>query len=144
MLQLYAANTFLQDEKEKQAAEDALKATTTSLTFQTRQLTERLEKSDAEHVQVASELVHLKVRNHQLSDENESLKVQVAELQTIIQAQPGEVEDRLRQEMDRIMKRNIEVQNENRSLEESCTEMERELVLAKLMHAEVSCFTAFH
>lgn len=90
--------------------------------------------------QMASELVRTKVTNQQLADENESLKMQVAELQTIIQAQPGEVENRLRHEMDRIMKRNIEVQNENRALEESCTEMEGELIKAKLSHAEVSTF----
>lgn len=89
-------------------------------------------------MQVASELVHTKVANQKLRDENESLKMRVTELQTIVEAQPGEVEDRLRQEMDRIMQRNIEVQNENRALEESTAEMEGELVRAKLSHAEVS------
>jgi len=49
-----------------------------------------------------------------------------------VQAQPGEVEGKLRGEMERIMKRNIEVQNENRALEEGCAEMEGELVKAKL------------
>ena len=64
--------------------------------------------------------------------------MRVAELQVIVEGQPGEVEARLRQEMDRIMQRNIEVQNENRALEESTAEMEGELVRTKLQHAEVS------
>lgn len=126
------------DEKEKLAAEEAIRASNTSLTLQARSLHERCEKSDAEHVQIASELVRTKVENQRLMDDNESLQGRIKELQGIVQAQPGEVEDKLRQEMDRIMKRNIEVQNENRALEESTVEMEQELVSAKLKHAEVS------
>ena len=64
--------------------------------------------------------------------------MQVAELQSIVESQPAEVEGRLRQEMDRIMQRNIEVQNENRALEEGVEEMERELVKAKVEWAEMS------
>jgi len=66
--------------------------------------------------------------------------MQVQQLQTIVDAQPKEVEDRLREEMERIMTRNIEVQNENRSLEESTTEMEKELVSAKMQWAEVCLY----
>ena len=44
----------------------------------------------------------------------------------------------MRQEMDRIMQRNIEVQNENRALEEGVEEMEQELVKAKVEKAEMS------
>lgn len=42
----------MQEEKEKQAAEEALKSTNTSLGSQVRSLEERVEKSDTEHVQV--------------------------------------------------------------------------------------------
>lgn len=126
-----------QEDQDRQAAEEAIKASNASLTQRVRQLQERCELSDAEHVQMASELVRTKVENQRLSDENESLQIRIRELQDIVQAQPGEVEDKLRQEMDRIMQRNIEVQNENRALEESTAEMEGELVRAKMMHAEI-------
>lgn len=56
----------------------------------------------------------------------------------MIDKQPEEVEAKLKAEMDRIMQRNIEVQNENRALKEEMDEMERELVNAKMSHAEVS------
>lgn len=125
--------------RETTAAADALRTANTTFSAQNRTLNARLQTSDAEHVEVASELVRIKVFNQQVSDENESLKVQVKQLQDIVEAQPGEIEDRLRQEMDRIMKRNIEVQNENRALEEGVAEMERELVAAKMEVAEV-CF----
>lgn len=87
---------------------------------------------------MASEIVRIKVEDQRLSDENESLTTRVRELEEIVKAQPGEVEDKLRHEMDRIMQRNIEVQNENRALEESTAEMETELVNAKMQHAEIS------
>lgn len=127
------------EEKEKEAAEEALRTNNATLTQKVRALEERAEKSDHEHVDMASELVRTKVANQQLMDENESLKMQVQQLQTIVDAQPGEVEERLRSEMDRIMTRNIEVQNENRALEESTAEMEKALVEAKMRYAEV-CF----
>ncbi|KAK4954782.1 hypothetical protein LTR28_006166 [Elasticomyces elasticus] len=40
--------------------------------------------------------------------------------------------------MDGVMKRNIEVQNENRALEEAVQEMETELVGTKMMCATVN------
>jgi len=103
-----------------------------------RTLEEKAERNDLDHVAVASELVRTKVENQQLADANEALKMRVGELQAIVSAQPGEVEARLKQEMERIMQRNIEVQNENRHLEEATAEMEAELVKTKVLHAEVS------
>lgn len=148
----------MQETKEKQAAEEALRSSNLALSLRVRALEEQAEKHDGEHVivslhplppiphstthppniQLASDLVRTKVDNQRLLDDNESLRLQVAELQAIVAAQPGEVEGRLRQEMERIMQRNIEVQNENRHLEEQCSEMEGELVQTKLKHAEVS------
>ena len=55
----------------------------------------------------------------------------------MVDKQPAEVEQKLQTEMDRIMKRNLEVQNENRAMVEQMAEMEKELVTAKLSHAEV-------
>lgn len=54
-----------------------------------------------------------------------------------MQKQPKEIEDRLKDEMDRIMKRNLEVHNENQSLEDQMREMEMELVDTKMRFAEV-------
>lgn len=140
MLKVYTAEWHekTREEKARLAADEALRASNLTLTLQARQLSDRCEQSDAEHVQLASDLVRTKVENERLADENEALQTRVKELQAIVQAQPGEVEDKLRQEMDRIMKRNIEVQNENRALEDSQAEMEQALVETKLKHAEVS------
>lgn len=124
--------------EQEQAAElEGLRHTVATQAARIRLLEERAEKSDTEHVQLASELVRLKVENEELRDANESYKVEVEELKIVIDRQPAELEDKLRTEMERIMKRNIEVQNENRSMEEQMAEMEKDLVDTKLKWAEV-------
>ncbi|EGE79279.1 GTPase activating protein [Blastomyces dermatitidis ATCC 18188] len=125
-------------EKEQAAELEGLRHTVATQAARIRLLEERAEKSDTEHVQLASELVRLKVENEELRDANESYKVEVQELKIVIDRQPAELEETLRTEMDRIMKRNIEVQNENRAMEEQMAEMEKDLVDTKLKWAEMS------
>jgi Rab-GTPase-TBC domain-containing protein len=124
-------------ERERDTELETLRNQCISLTHKVRKLEERVEKSDAEHVQVASELVRTKVDNEALCDENESLKGQVEELKRVVAAQTEEVENRLRGEMDEVMKRNSEVHNANRALEEEKSEMERILVETKMQYAQV-------
>ncbi len=125
-------------EREREAELEALRSTNATLMLKVRSLEERTEKSDTEHVQMASELVRTKVENEELLDQNESLKMQVKELKLVVEKQPEEVEQRLKEEMDRIMARNLEVQNENRGLEEQMADMEKILVETKMQFAEVS------
>merc|ERR1711939_832330 len=103
---------------------ESLRTSTTTLTARVRELETRTQAQDSEHVTIASDLVNLKLENDKLLDENEGLKIEVEELRKIADAQPAEVEERLKEEMERIMQRNIEVQNENRSLKEECEELE--------------------
>lgn len=124
-------------EKEREVELEALRSANASLTLKVRSLEERTEKSDTEHVQMASELVRTKVENQELHDGIESLKGQTEELRSLVERQPEEVENRLKEEMERIMARNVEVQNENRSLEEQMADMEKVLVQTKMQFAEV-------
>ena len=124
-------------EREREVELETLRSTNASLALKVRSLEERTEKSDTEHVQMASELVRTKVENQELQDSVESLKGQTEELRSMVEKQPEEVEQRLKEEMDRIMKRNIEVQNENRALEEQIADMEKTLVETKMQFAEV-------
>jgi len=124
-------------EKDREAELESLRSANASLALKVRSLEERTEKSDSEHVQMASELVRTKVENQELHDSVESMKGQTEELRNLVERQPEEVEQRLKEEMDRIMKRNVEVQNENRSLEEQMADMEKVLVETKMQFAEV-------
>src|SRR6201992_654164 len=58
-------------EREREAELENLRSQCALLSTKVRKLEERVEKSDAEHVQVASELVRTKVDHEQLCDENE-------------------------------------------------------------------------
>ncbi|KAL5343732.1 rab-GTPase-TBC domain-containing protein [Aspergillus crustosus] len=127
----------VRSEKEREAELISLKHTVSTQSARIRLLEEQAETSDKEHVQLASEVVHLKVENEELSDLNDALKMQVKELKIVVDKQPAEVEQKLQTEMDRIMKRNLEVQNENRAMGEQTAEMEKELVAAKLNYAEI-------
>ena len=124
-------------ERDREIELETLRSTNASLALKVRSLEERTEKSDTEHVQMASELVRTKVENQELHDNVESLSGQTGELRSMVEKQPEEVEQRLKEEMDRIMKRNIEVQNENRALEEQIADMEKTLVETKMQFAEV-------
>ncbi|KAI4727149.1 RabGAP/TBC [Aureobasidium sp. EXF-10728] len=125
-------------EKDREIELESLKNENANLSTRVRKLELRTQQSDAEHVDLASSLVRTKVENDSLLDENESLKMQVEELRKMVDKQPQEVEDRLKGEMDKIMARNIEVQDENRGLEERLQEMEQELVGTKMMYAQMN------
>jgi hypothetical protein len=125
-------------EKDREIELESLRNENANLSNRVRKLELRTQQSDAEHVDLASSLVRTKVENDSLLDENESLKMQVEELRKMVDKQPQEVEDRLKGEMDKIMARNIEVQDSNRGLEEQVQEIEQELVGTKMMHAQVS------
>lgn len=125
-------------ERERESELENLRVNNINLNGKVKTLEERVQQSDAEHVNIAQDLVKCKVENDSLHDENEALKFKVQELQKMVDAQPAEVEEKLKEEMDRIMQRNIEVQNENRNLKEEMDEMEHELVNAKMAHAQVS------
>ncbi|KAM5446390.1 hypothetical protein MaudCBS49596_006649 [Microsporum audouinii] len=140
MIKTYTAEWEQKTRAEKELADELenYKHTISSQASRIRSLEEHAEKSDKEHVQIASELVRVKVENEELKDLNESMKVEVVELKAVVDKQPAELEEKLRTEMDRIMQRNIEVQNENRSMEEQMAEMEKDLVETKMKWAELS------
>lgn len=139
MLQSYSAewDSKTSADREREEQLESLRSNNAVLTLKVRSLEERAEKSDTEHVQMASELVRTKVVNQELQDANESLKGQVDELRSVVERQPEEIEQRLKAEMERIMTRNLEVQNENRALEEQMADMEKSLVETKMQYAEV-------
>lgn len=122
---------------------ETLRASNAHLTQRVRILEERAQQHDTEHVGIASDLVRLKVENDTLLDDNEGLKVRVKELEAIVDAQPAEVEEKLKEEMERILGRNGEVQGQNRVLREELDEVEREFVECRMRLAQVSFFLLF-
>lgn len=130
--------TSTRTEKARETELENLRTDCATKAAQIRSLEQRAEKSDAEHIELANELVRLKVDNSELQDRNESLNVQVEELRKVAESEAANVEERMRAGTEQVMQRNIEVQNENRHMEEQMTEMEKELVEIKMKYAEVS------
>ena len=141
ILKAYAADFAARArvEREREAEVEGLRAANASLALRIRALEARAEKSDADHVHMAGEMIRSKVETEELQARNGELRGEVAALRATVAGQPAEVEARLKAEMERIMSRNIEVQNENRALEEAMAEMEKDLVETKLRFAEVRC-----
>lgn len=131
-------------EKARETELENLRTDTATKAAQIRSLEKRAEKSDAEHVEIANELVKCKVENQDLIDENESLKGQVEELRKVAASEASNAEERLREVTEKVMQRNIEVQNENRHMEDQMAEMEKELVEMKMKYAEVSLHKLHH
>ncbi|KAK4967581.1 hypothetical protein LTR66_011917 [Elasticomyces elasticus] len=128
----------MQMDRDREGELETLRTANAALQLRCKTLEERAQQHDTEHVGLASELVRTKVDNEGLRDENEGLRMQVEEMRNVMAGLERGVEERMQREMDGVMKRNIEVQNENRALEEAVQEMETELVGTKMMCATVN------
>ncbi|MCJ1472012.1 GTPase-activating protein [Lambiella insularis] len=140
LLKAYTSDyeTRIRLEKEREAEFESLRSANASLASKIRSLEERTEKSDTDHVQMATEMIRSKMENEELRAMNKDLLSEIEDLKKVIASQPAEIEAKLTDEMDRIMSRNIEVQNENRALEEQMTDMERDLVETKMQFAQIN------
>jgi len=140
MLKAYQAEweEKMRAEREREAEIESLRAQNASYAIRLRKLEERLQQVDAEQASLATELVHTKVENNELKDENESLRIQVQELKIVIEKQPEELEAQWKLERDDLMKRNAAVCEENRRLEAELEDLGKQLVEAKMQYAEVS------
>ena len=115
-----------------------LKSGNASLAAQIKRLEQSLAELNREHIELANAMVQGKMENAKLADENEALREEVVQLKQVIDGQPAEVEAKLKDEMDRIMERNLEVMSMNRELEEQVGELEKQLVETKLQFAQVT------
>ena len=119
-----------------------LKHNNAQLTTKVKKLEEELELVNKEHIDLLNSMVVKNMENSHLADENTDLVQQVEELKKIVENQPMEVEAKYKAELDRLMERQLEVHQENQSLEDQMIEMEKELVDTKMKLAEVCFLTA--
>ncbi|MCJ1384022.1 GTPase-activating protein [Xylographa soralifera] len=140
LLKAYTSDyeTRIRLEKEREAELEALRSANASLAVKVRSLEQRAEKSDTDHVQMATEMIRSKMENEELRSTNKELQAEIEGLSQTIASQPADIEAKLKDEMDRIMSRNIEVQNENRALEEQMADMEKNLVETKMSFAQIN------
>ncbi|BFZ57265.1 GTPase-activating protein [Savitreella phatthalungensis] len=124
--------------KEQAAKEaEALELRTSNVTLQAsvRRLEEELEKLNTEHIELANELVSVKVARAKVDDENESLRTTVDDLKRIVDKQPQEVELKFKEQLDEQAQTSRHVAAENRKLQDQLAAIEQELINLKLTHA---------
>lgn len=131
-------------EKDRENELHDLRVSNQNFAIQMRKLEERVEVCDREQAGLATELVHTKVENEELKDENESLKGQVRELRVVIEHQPQEIEAKWNLERDDLIKRNEKVHEENQRLEKELADLEEQLVQTKMRYAEVSVLSEYY
>ncbi|PWW73888.1 RabGAP/TBC [Tuber magnatum] len=140
MLDLYERewDEIMRVKREHEMELETLRRANAGLMIKVKKLEEQNEELNREYVRIASSEVGLKVQNDQLADENEVLKAKVEGLKEIVDKQPQEIEQRFKEEMDKLMTRTLEVHTENQNLEESMLEMEKDLVGTKMQLATVN------
>jgi len=134
----YEDQTRLAQEKFLQT--ETLRLANLNLSARVKQLEDRTQQQDAEHVQLTQDFVRNKVELDRFLDENEVLRTKVLDLTGMVATQAAEVEARYKLELEEILVRNGEVQGENRVLREEVEELEGSLVGVKMRCAEVSFF----
>lgn len=141
MLKAYTSEWEEKVKAEKEV--ENLRSSNVSYAIRVRKLEERIEAVDREQAALATELVHTKVDNQELRDENESMRGQVRELRNVIEQQPADLEKAWHAERESLIQRNTNVHEENLRLEKELTDLEEELVQTKLRYAEVCWPTPF-
>lgn len=122
-------------QRTKEDEREGLRQKNISLQIQVRDLEKSLSILNQEHVELANELINSKMGLARLEDENEALQGTVADLKVIVDAQPAEVEARLRNEMNHLIEKTTTTSIENQKLEDAMSEMEKELIDLKMRYA---------
>lgn len=124
-------------EKGREMELQDLRLANQSLAVQVRKLEGRVQACDTEQTAMVNQLVHIKLDNEKLRDENESLSGQVTELKSVIERQPAEIEGEWNQEKKELIAHNVELHAEKQKLTQSLEELEAQLIETKVRYAEV-------
>ncbi|CCG83355.1 Putative uncharacterized protein [Taphrina deformans PYCC 5710] len=115
--------------------QESMKQSNITLQATVRRLEENLAQLNKEHIELANELISSKINLARLEDENEALQGTVADLKNIVDAQPAEVEARLKDEMTSLIEKATTMSVENQRLEDAMSEMEKEHIDLKMKYA---------
>lgn len=125
----------VEEQRLRELEASALKSSNTTLAATVKSLEEQLEKLNLEHVNLANDLIGARMSLAKLEDENEALQGSVRGLKAIVDKQPAEVEEKLKEEMRAQADKSRLTASENRRLENRLAEVEQELINLKMQHA---------
>ncbi|KAF9989163.1 GTPase-activating protein [Entomortierella chlamydospora] len=129
-------NNMIQKQQAELAAEESLRETNRQLSMQVRRLESSLHTLNKEHVDLAKELIARKLDMANLQDQNDVLTQKVSDLTKIVDSQAKEVEDRLKDDIQSVMQKNMELTRKNEEVEDQCSLLESLLIETKMKYAE--------
>lgn len=115
---------------------EALKRQNKSLADSIKQMDSNYSELNKEHTQVASELITAKMDIARIHDENEALHQQSNDLKKALETLPGEVETRVKEEMEILYTKNAALVERNSALEDQLAYMENMIIEIKVKYAE--------
>ncbi|CAR31032.1 hypothetical protein ZYGR_0P03380 [Zygosaccharomyces rouxii] len=127
-------------EQQKEAQYESMRIKNQQLHKEVRKLESSYTLLNREHVDIANELIKNRLKIETLSDENNDMKITILELRKQLeeigrkQTSPSpdnELPSDIRHDLNRTIKRNAEVMNENLRLQDRVTELERSLATLK-------------
>jgi chromosome segregation ATPase len=89
-----------------------------------------------EHTDIAKELITAKMNIARINDENEVLRQQSTDLKKALETLPGEVEARVKEEMEILYTKNAALVERNSSLEDQLAYMENMIIDIKTKYSE--------
>ncbi|KAF9400223.1 GTPase-activating protein [Mortierella sp. AD011] len=129
-------NNMIQKQQAELAAEESLRETNRQLSMQVRSLESSLHTLNKEHVDLAKELIARKLDMANLQDQNDVLNQKVSDLTKIVDSQAKEVEDRLKDDIQSVMQKNMELTRKTEEVEDQCSLLEGLLIETKMKYAE--------
>ncbi|CAG8435539.1 3691_t:CDS:2 [Ambispora gerdemannii] len=142
-LNKYQQQYLAYQETERQArsaetiAMERLRISNNQLSQHVKQLEGSLQTLNREHIDIANELINTKIELAKVKDENDTLHHTVSDLRKSLEATtPVAVENRVREDMNTLAEKNVELITRNTHLEDQLSTLENMLIEIKMRYAE--------
>lgn len=101
-----------------------------------KQLETNMTELNKEHTQVANQLIETKMDIARIHDENDALRQQSHDLKKALETLPGDVEIRVKDELEVLSTKNAALIQRNTALEDQLAYMEKMVVDIKVLYAD--------
>jgi chromosome segregation ATPase len=115
---------------------ESLKRQNKALADSIKQLDTDYNELNKEHTELATELITAKMDIARIHDENELLRQQSNDLKKTLETLPGEVETRVKEEMEILYTKNAALVERNSALEDQLAYMENMIIEIKVKYTE--------
>ncbi|KAI8342298.1 rab-GTPase-TBC domain-containing protein [Chlamydoabsidia padenii] len=115
---------------------EALRRQNKLLSDTAKQLESNMAELNKEHIQVANQLIETKMDIARINDENDALRQQAYDLKKALETLPGDVEMRVKDELEVLSTKNAALMQRNTALEDQLAYMEKMVVDIKVLYAE--------